>query len=594
MRRQIVRSPFTVLILFYLISYGIFFFYSIFSFPTGSGGLLAVFQWPYVWSNSFILFMRYCIPVTIASVAVAYSLLPGGGSPRPRAGSLPFSRIVNSHLVTFVVLAVIYTALVIGLDPVVHSNMEQFSSLSRQAELFLERADAALETGDEQAALHGYRRYLAIDRGNRRVLELVDDLQMKIIAEAPAEQEKEADELEDLRIKDLAEGKAPYELLALAEQYYQREDYFSAHYYANLAFTIDPSRRDAQRLAAQAREMIVSKDLSQMEAEEKRLFEKKRVGYEQFVNEEFFKAYHTFRELKESYPDDADVNSYLLKSQTELSRETFFLEEARAIDPMPGAMELLFLNYNQDGEREVVFIEKVVSGEEGMFCKDIEVARFNNDGLLFHYYAPYGKLTRYVLEEGEGKARDKYRINLHGVGKASRQEESLPRYLSGALRLRSRELPYELALSPNLEQLSSLNAAHIGSPAASSIGFFTLWQLRGSVEQYGYLEPFVSAEILRRMLLPFSFLVLSLFCVSLGWRFRARFSGSPRWILLVFMPLFPLVGVVFTSLYLQAQRIILAFVLLRLTFFVSLVVFLGLQALLLLVVMIMLAGQRAD
>jgi hypothetical protein len=62
----------------------------------------------------------------------------------------------------------------------------------------------------------------------------------------------------------------------------------------------------------------------------------------------------------------------------------------------------------------------------------------------------------------------------------------------------------------------------------------------------------------------------------------------------MFMPLFPLAAVPITSLYLSAQRIILAFVLLRLGFSLSLVVFLVLQGLLLLVTMIVLAGQRAE
>ncbi|MBA7582877.1 hypothetical protein ES708_24815 [subsurface metagenome] len=60
------------------------------------------------------------------------------------------------------------------------------------------------------------------------------------------------------------------------------------------------------------------------------------------------------------------------------------------------------------------------------------------------------------------------------------------------------------------------------------------------------------------------------------------------------MPLFPLVAVSLTSLYLTAQRIILSFVLLRLGFSLSLVVFLVLQGFLLLVTMIVLAGQRTE
>ena len=60
------------------------------------------------------------------------------------------------------------------------------------------------------------------------------------------------------------------------------------------------------------------------------------------------------------------------------------------------------------------------------------------------------------------------------------------------------------------------------------------------------------------------------------------------------MPLFPIVTVTLTGLYLYAQRILLSFILLRSDFSMSLVVFLVMQGLLLLITMIILAGQRAD
>jgi hypothetical protein len=348
-----------------------------------------------------------------------------------------------------------------------------------------------------------------------------------------------------------------------------------------LAFQLDPNRRDAQRLAARAQEMISSKDLSMLEKEEKQLYERKREGYEYFTNEEYFKAFHIFRELRENYPNDADVISYLQKSQDRLSKETFFLDEAKEIDTLPGPTELLFINHRHEDEREIVYLGKLAGMEAGTFCKDIEVMRFNPQGLLYHYYAEYGR-----LRDGS--------INLHGVDRSSAGGESLPRYLSGSIRLREESLPNMLTLTPALEQLPSLKAGKVASATAASIGFFSLWQVRSQIERFGYLESFISEEILRRILLPFSFLVLCLLSVAIGWRFQARLSGRAHWILFVFMPLFPLVAASLTSLYLTAQRIILSFVLLRLGFSLSLVVFLVLQGLLLLVTMIVLAGQRTE
>ncbi len=582
MRRRMVQNPFSILFLFYLLAFGVFFFYSIFTFPP----YLATFQWPFVWTNSFKLFMHYCIPVTVAAVAVAYSLLPTAETVRMRASSQPFARLVSSHLTTFIALTILYTALVLGLYPLALRNLERFVSLTLEARTFLDKAEAALAEQDSDTALLNYQRYLAIDSDNRKIMGLVSDLQMEMIAERPEPQPVEQRDLDSMRIKDLAEGKEPYELLQMAESYFDREDYFSAHYYANLAFQIDPNRRDAQRLAARAQEMIASKDLSKLEIEEKQLYERKREGYEYFINEDYFKAYQVFRELQDRYPQDADVMSYLNKSEEQLRRETFFLDEAEQIDTLPGATELLFVNFREGDEREIVFIGKLTGLDAGIFCKDIEVLRFSAQGLLYHYYAKYGKLRDGTL-------------NLHGVdrrtdARKAAPRESVPRYLSGVTRLRRERLPYMLSVEPTLEQLPTLKGGRTASASAETLGFFALWQARRQIGSYGYLDSYISAEILRRLLLPFSFLVLCLLSVAVGWRFQARFFARPHWVILVFMPLFPIVAIFLTALYLHAQRILLAFVLLRLGFSISLIVFLVLQGLLLLITMIILAGQRTD
>jgi hypothetical protein len=574
-----VQNPFSILFLFYLLAFGVFFFYSIFSFP----GYLAAFQWPFVWTNSFLLFMRYCIPLTVAAVAVSYSLMSAVETVRVRTGREPFARLVNSHLTTFISLTVVYTILILGFYPLALRNMERLGTLTREARTYLATAETALAEDDSVAALRNFRRYLAIDENNRGIMEKVSDLQTEMIDDRPDLYPEVSQNLDSMRIKDLAEGKEAYELLELAESYYQREDYFSAHYYADLAYQVDPNRQDARRLAARARQMIASKDLSSSEVEEKRLYERKREGYEYFTNEEYFKAYQVFRELQGMYPRDADVTSYLEKSEERLSRETFFLDEAEQIDSLPGSTELLFVNVREDDEREIVFIGKLAGIDSGVFCKDIEVLRYGAEGLLYHYYAPYGR-----FQDGA--------LNLHGVDSKpearAAPRETVPQYLSGASRLRGRSLPYVLSITPALDRLPSLRGGRATSAAAGSLGFFSLWQSRRHIGDYGYLESSIAAEILRRLLLPFSFLILCLLSVAVGWRFQARFSASPHWVLFLFMPLFPIVAIPLTGLYLYAQRILLSFVLLQLGFSVSLVVLLVLQGLILLLAMIILAGQR--
>jgi len=533
--------------------------------------------------------MRYCIPVTVAAVAVAYSLLPAADTVLVRSGRQPFAKLVSSHLTTFIVLAVVYTALILGLHPLAVRNMERFDSLTEEAEKFLDKAKKAMVKQDSNTALLNYQRYLEIDEGNRKIMGVVSDLQKKMIADRPEPPQAAQQDRESMRIRDLAEGKEAYEFLEMAEDYFEQEDYFSAHYYANLAYEIDSGREDARRLAARAQDKIASKDLSKLEEEEKRLYERKKEGYKHFSSGDYIKAYKVFLELKEEYPRDAYVNSYLEKSVDRLSEKHFYLDEAEQIDTLPGATELLFVNYRDEDEREIVYIGKLAGTEAGIFCKDIEVLRFNDRELLYHYHVPYGRLS-----EGAMFLHGVERIAQGAAPREAAPRETEPRYLSGASGLRREPDPNMLVLVPTLEELPTLKGGSAASASAEGIGFLTLWKARGQIGSYGYLEPTISAEILRRLLMPFSFLILCLLSVAVGWRFQARFSARPHWILLVFMPLFPLVAIPLTALYLHAQQILLNFAALRLRFSISLVVFLVLQGLLLLITMIILAGQRAD
>jgi hypothetical protein len=90
-----VRSPGTqgalsTLFVFYLLAFAAALLWAILSLPD----LFPVFRWPYTWTAAFVRLVDYAIPVTVAGLAVAYSLFL-----RPAAGPRrPFHRAVSSQL----------------------------------------------------------------------------------------------------------------------------------------------------------------------------------------------------------------------------------------------------------------------------------------------------------------------------------------------------------------------------------------------------------------------------------------------------------------------------------------------------------------
>lgn len=600
MRRQAEES--SVILGCYLLAFLVFFFTSIFTFPAlpldahgvidaqaavDAPGLLARFQWPFIWSNSLILFMRYCLPVTVAAAALAHSV-GGPAAAGFRRGAVAFGRLVAGNLAFLIGLAVLYSFVSLGLEPLVERNVQQMHAMSREAAAYLRAAQDAESRGERSRALEEYERYLEIDPDSeeiavrRRALEI--GLQEAASASrkvAAQEREQAAAASERRRYEVLSEGRQAHELMDLAGGFENQGDLISAHYYYSLAARIDPARADARRKAALAWQRLEEGDASADDQEQRELYQKTREAYALFDSGRYLAAYYAFQALQERSARSArspQLATWLERSRRMVVQETFFLDEARRIDPLPGPEQLLFRNGRRDGLTEIVLIGKMARVEEGTFFRDIEVLRYPTGGgaALLHYTADYGKLM-------EGA------VNLHGVQRRGAGGESLPRYLVG--RPSPAEPPHTLALAPPADALPTLT---LQATQAAGVGLLELWQMHSSVAEFGHSQLAVSAELLRRLQRPFGFLVLSLAAVAFGWAYRRRRLAGPAWAAYLFVPVFALVALFFTSVYLHAQRVLVNFLLLELGFGVCLVTFLALQGVLLFVVLLLLAGQPSD
>lgn len=581
MRRQSVGTPFGVLFAFYLAAFLFFMVRSFLSFPGQE--VLRVFRWPYAWSRSFLELMRYAIALTIAGVAVSYSLL----SVPPGRGKGPFHRVVSSHLVGVVALAVLYAALVLGVQPWVRTNYDRLFSLSAQARGYLSQAEAAFDTGDKRSAVRSYEQYLRINEADEAAQSRLSELRTELYGEAGAGEpgasgpaaDRPSDDPEAGSLSErLSEGLSPPELVERAQRFLEEGDFFSAYFYADLASQVDPRRADARRLAARARESIRSLDLTDLDKREAEVFEEKRLGFELYNSEEYLKSYRVFHALSQQAPVDPEVATYLEKSREHLAAQAFFLDEARAAEAAPGVEALLFLNGQREELREIVYLGRVTGTADGVFFRDVEVIGFTPDELAYHYGAPYGKLY-----QGQ--------INLRGIERREPRIETRSILYGGSEPGRRGEVAEILPLAPELGLLSALRTERSSLEALS---FFMLWRVRSRIAGLGHLEAPVGQAILGRILLPFSFLVLALAGLSVGWRFRADPDRRPRWPAYLLLPVFPLVALYLSSFYLRAQEVVLAFVMVRFGFVVALVVLLGLQALALFAALTALAGQRTD
>lgn len=572
MNRPLLGRISSFLFAFSTIGYGLLFAYSAVTFPVGM--FLPSFQWEYAFRSGLLLFIEALVPLCAAAVAVAASLAGSSAARRTRGEApQPFSRTAGSTIVAFILIAVAYTVLFEVSAPATRrrlSDMEYRSSLARK---FKARAESAQKDGDWIEARDALALYLAIDKGNKAMTAL------KLEAEQEAARRKPA------APKPAARVEAPKDVDAAAyvrkaRSYFEKEDWFSAHYYASQAAAFDPSRTDAPRLAAQAWQKITGVGLATRDRQAAALFREKLDAYN-LMQPDPVAAYYRFRDLAVRYPKDADIQEYLAESTKKIQGISFFLDEIEGLAALPGAEDVLFFNGSGKDFAEAVLIGKVVdAGRQGLYATDIEAIRWRTSGEVFwHMRAPYGK-----IDESVAAGR---RILLLCVGREDRRRQYGPVYLAGSRPAAERNF---LPISPSASELSALA---VGRDSVAAMGLPELWRLRERLASFGMLRERLETEIVMKAFMPLAFIVLAFFALSFGWAFRARYLGRPPLPAILFIPLVPIAAALASLLYVHAHRIVLGFTVLAFGLTAALVVGAVLSLVLLIVALVLTAGQAA-
>jgi hypothetical protein len=591
-----VRSPGTqgalsTLFVFYLVAFAAAVLWAILTLPD----LFPLFRWRYTWTAAFVRLVDYAIPIMVAGLAVAYSLFlrPASGMRRP------FHRVVGSQLALLVTLTILYTAILFGFYPRSRTLLTELEQLTRHGRALLDTAREDQKQGRSLAATDAYERYLAINRRDNAANEELDLLRARLHSSSE-EAQPPAEAAAAAGAAEAARGQSPAQLLATARGYFEREDWFSAIYYADLAVGVSGERQDAvsreaARLSARAWERVrsVQQNRDKRDVEGRRLFESKQRGYQLFQQGDYLSAYYHFLDLSRRYPGDQDARRYLADSRRQVVSLTYFRDEAERMDPLPGPQGLLFLNGGSGGGREIVSIGKMVSTAGETFFKDIEVLRIAGGRVQLHYLAPYGRLeTSQVAPAGQAGG-PRAGVLLRGIDRRRPGRELLPLAIEGSLR--GQEPRYLLPLAPRPEELPALRApGPAGSSRLGGVSLDTLWLARAGIRVYGQLEAALSLEILMRLLLPFAFLNLGLLAMALGWGYRLVSARRPPLPAYLIIPLFPVAAALLAGVYLKIHRVLAAYALLAWGFRPALIGLAVLEGAILAVMLILLAARGND
>jgi hypothetical protein len=569
MNRSLLSRIMPFLLAFYALSLAAFFIYALATFSPVR--FLAALRWEYALKRAFVLFMDFMIPVHAAAVAVAASLSFEEGTARPAGPARPFSRIVSSTLVAFLVLTAVYTALAEGVAPGVRKRLGDMQYVSRVAGEYRRQSAAALQGKDYRAALDAMDRYLALDPGNKGVAsQRLETASLAARQGAPPPPQAPAG-------GGTSTNEADAQALVEKARFYSGQgDWFSAHYYAQAAVALDPRRVDALRLASEAGNRIAGLTQNEKDRKTAQLFQSKKNALVRLESGDALGAYYDFKALAAENPKDADIATALQKAAADVRKAAFFLDEARKIEMLPGTQDVLFLNHFDAESTEAVSVGKMVElpGGDAYFFQ-IEAVRYDaSGGVSWHFTAPYGR-------------RDGDSILMHAADRTDPAQQYLPLYLQGTRPVADRSL---LRLEPTVEEMRGLPSRR-SSLEGMSIG--EMWRLREHLGSWGLARQSVSVEMTMRLVMPFAFLVISILGTALGWAMRVRGGGRLPAAGVILIPLLPVVLALMSLLYLHAHRVIIGFAVIGFGMTAAFIALAALQLVLLSVSLVLLAGQSS-
>jgi hypothetical protein len=339
--------------------------------------------------------------------------------------------------------------------------------------------------------------------------------------------------------------------LGLAEEAFDREDFYDAHWLATLAQRLArPGAAEiaaAAALASRAWNKIAALEPNAHEKERFSLYRMKREGYEAMIAGDWVSAFFTFQDLAALTPEDPDVRQYLENCKSGVSNVAFFIDE---LDLALGSALTgpVFSLPGGDGGRLVLRFGSLAAQPDRAYAWEPEIIAAVDGAFRYRVSAAYAKLVPVyaaveTTEGGENPKRTGGRtaLLLRALDRTNREQRFEPVWTT------EEDGPAGAAPGPfagasqimlNIGYDDFLLLAKIKRGTAA-LNLRELFAAEQQFDNYGYAGKTFRAEILRRLGEAVIFLPMAILAIILGWRYRAQ--KKPRYVYVPMLGLLPLV-----------------------------------------------------
>ncbi|MGP1593983.1 MAG: hypothetical protein ACTTH8_01905 [Treponema sp.] len=515
-------------------------------------------------SQAFLLFIEIMPTLICSAILFGYVLIFGRcGQNTVHRYSAVLLRYLREVFIILVVSMTVYFIVSEAVSPMLIRNQEDAMRKTKDYDDFMHLARTALKEQKYETAYHHAKTASLIWKDSPETRELLDTAAVKV-------DEHDSEQRQSKKNRPHETASFPNQLsvdsaLLTAEQSMQREDFYSAHFYAMKAYHLapanNPRKKEAMRLAAQAWNTIEQGSADIKADFDVRLFYAKKEAYTLMQEGSDVQAYYRFLHLKnmleQTRPQkkDPDIERFLEITHKNLLEKVFFIDETDVLPIFEKVRNVRFSVYGKNTQKTqfkldgLAFIYK--DGEANIYGRNCEITRYKGSSSIeFRYFVPFVKFIPGTNEKGESAMR----LLLQAVDRDNEPDSFMPKILEGTI---SSEQSAVMMLPFSYSDFQLIIAASEGE---KTMTLPELYAFRSKSSSFGFSQEIYNREILKRVCAdPFSILLTSLYLLILAWALRIPPHTPFKWYWIFTIPIFVYVSAFFVELVRYCSRLMITF-----------------------------------
>jgi hypothetical protein len=512
--------------------FGVIFVYSMIEYS--GQPVLAYFKWDWIFANTWAELLRLAPVAQAWAALLTFSWLVPAGSPHAAVRGSSVDRF-GSALVALLGMGLVFAVVFLVWHPAAVATRSGAVFASSVAENLKHSADDAEADQDFARAVTYLQQYQIVTRHeDASVRTVLRELTGRARSEA-----LHAEAIQGAQDSPIPGGAEAPDMVDRAEAALQQDDYSTAHYMATVAQILDPTNDEAARIAAESLRHL-EEDLPTQEEEAEATYFRDLLAAKNAIGRgDYVDAYYRLSRLHDERPADRDVQRYLALAADRATSLSLFLDDAQTALVTAESQDVLFVNRMTDDYTELVYLGRVAQLDGVVYVQRVEVYRVDFQGTVERYVtSDYGKV-------------DNGRLVLRVLDRENSELSTEPRYLVG-----TPDGPGGfIEITPTANELLVLAAAAREPEAVPVSDLFSAIRL---MENHRMAAQPLRMELVMRLVAPFNYILMGLFAIGVGWRYRSRYLSQPIVLTLLIVPLLPLLIAPLFGALQYGQRVILA------------------------------------